>query len=156
MTFVDCLRIYWSGGSCGTSWKQNKTYWMFAAGCLGSSGYPDHPHHPQQRDHPQPPDLLVQARREQVVPPPQQRPGERPRLVHVSDQHRPHGPQVAGVTLNIITDNKQIFTSSGAGMCKWLCLLPFLRPDRAMTWLSGERVILFKTFLLLTSKSFVF
>ncbi len=33
---------------------------------------------------------------------------------------------------------EQMFT--GAAMCKWLCLRQSLRPARAMTWWSGERV----------------
>ena len=64
------------------------------SGCVGEGGHPDYPDHPQQRDHEEPQDLPVEARGEQVVPPPQQRPGERPGLVHVSDQHGPDGAQV--------------------------------------------------------------
>ena len=61
---------------------------------MGEGGHADHSDHPQQCDHEEPQDLLVKTWREQVVPPPQQCPGERQRLVHVSDQHRSHGAQV--------------------------------------------------------------
>ncbi len=63
-------------------------------GCVGPRRHADDPEHPQQRDHAQPAHLAVPSVRRPVVHSHPEGQGERPRLVHVPDQHRPHGAQI--------------------------------------------------------------
>ena len=64
------------------------------AGRLGPSRHPDHIDDPQQRDNSEPSHLSDPPFRSQMVPQHPEGTGERPRVVHVPDQHGSHDPQV--------------------------------------------------------------
>ena len=63
------------------------------SGCLGPSRHADDLDDPQQRHHQKPPNLPLKTLNKAVASPRATRAGVRPRLVHVPDQHGPHGAQ---------------------------------------------------------------